>query len=462
MSRLRALARDTLVMGLFAIAVTGVAVAISYRAQNGLPWLSTYDISVDVPDAGKLLKNADVRIGGARVGQVLAIEAQPPGEDHPPFTRLRVALNPDVGPLPVDTSAEVRLASVLGGKFLDLVPGASERTVAEGGTLALEHASPGIDIDDALGVFDPPTRAALRGLLAEMAGGLAGRGTALNGFLGTLADGLPRARRVLDLLAAPGTDLDGFVRGVADAAQAIEPLAGDLGPLFADGATTLEAVGAADLDRVLAASPGAVGATADALRAVRPVLDDAEAIVAGLEPATPLLEDGLAQVVATMRAATPVARATGALAPAMDEALRALDRFAREPAALGAIRALRGEDLATFGGSAFIGLGAILRTASEAQFNCNTIALWARNMASIASEGDSGGNWLRMTAVFRSDETSHAAAPSPNLHVNPYPNQNARECEAGNEPYVDGEQAIGNPPGDQPKDVEITTRELHP
>ena len=40
------------------------------------------------------------------------------------------------------------------------------------------------------------------------------------------------------------------------------------------------------------------------------------------------------------------------------------------------------------------------------------------------------------------------------LHFNPYPNtaapgQNPIECEAGNEPYIVGEQVIGNMPGDQ-------------
>ena len=457
-SRLRRLANDTLVLGLFALAVTAIAVGISYRAQNGLPWIGTYDVSVDVPDAAKLLKNADVRIGGARVGQVLKIEPQPAGKEHPPFTRLGIALNPDAGPLPVDSTAEIRLASVLGGKFVDIVPGESEDTLPSGGILPLSQGRLGSDQDEALLVFNPESRAALREQIAELAGGLAGRGREVNRFIELAARVFPAADRALGVLAAPSTDLAGFVRGAGDAARALEPVAGDLGSLIEDSATTLAAVNAAGpaFDRALAAAPGATRATADAFATVRPVFDDAEAIIAALEPATPLLEDTLAQVGATMREARPVAVATGRLAPAMDAALRAVDRFSTEPAALGAVRALKGEDLATFGGSAFIGLGAILRTVSEAQFECNVTALWMRNLAAVASDGDSSGNWLRMIPIFEESEIQHRATMSPNLHANFYPNENAQECEAGNEPYASG-QAIGNPPGRQSTHVETTT-----
>lgn len=459
-TRLRRLANDTLVLGVFALLVVAAAVGISYRAQNGLPWVGTYDVHVQVPDAAKLLKNADVRIGGARVGQVLGIEPQPAGEDHPPYTRLDIALDGDTAHLPVDSTAEVRLASVLGGKFLDIVPGKSEETLPEGGTLALEHGRLGADQDEALLVFNPESRAALRDMLAELSTALAGRGGEVNKTIETAARAFPAAERVLGVLVAPDTDLAGFVRGAGDAARALEPLADDLGSLLDDGATTFEAIAAASgsLDQALAAAPGATRETTAALTAVRPVLDDAEAVVTALEPATPLLEDSLHEVVATMRTATPVTTRIARLAPAMNAAFSAVDRFSKEPAALGAVQALKGEDLATFGGSAFIGLGAILRTVSEAQLNCNVTALWMRNLAAVASEGDSGGNWLRMIPFFETDEIQHHNRMSPNLHVNYYPNMNARECEAGNEPWSPG-IALGNPPGDQPTTHEVTTTE---
>lgn len=456
----RAVAGDTLVLGLMTLAIGAVAVLISYRAQNGLPWVSTYRISVDVPDGGKLLKNADVRIGGARVGQVLAIEPQPAADGGRPFARLRLALTPAVEPLPADTTAAVRLASVLGGKFLDLVPGeAGGETIPDGGVLALDNALGAIEIEDALRVFGPGSRGAIRALIGELGVALAGRGASVNEALGAAGRLTPAADRVLGALASPGTDLAGFVQGAAGAAAAIEAVAPELGALMTDAAMTLAALDQEGLDRTLAAAPGAEGAATAALGAAGPVLADAEAIAADLAPAGAILEDSLARVDAVVRAATPVARATGELAGPMDDALRAVGELSENPAARGAIAALGGEDLATFGGSAFIGLGAILRTTARAQLNCNVAALWIRNLASIGSEGDSGGNWLRMVPVFGGpDQIQHQATPAPDLHVNYYPRENARECESGNEPYTEG-QLIGNPPGRQPSSTEPSSRD---
>jgi hypothetical protein len=66
----------------------------------------------------------------------------------------------------------------------------------------------------------------------------------------------------------------------------------------------------------------------------------------------------------------------------------------------------------------------------------------------VASDGDEGGNWIRMIPFFQQDEMFPSAGTAPDLHANPYPNQDAQECEAGNEGYAPG-RLIGNPPGQQ-------------
>ena len=71
---------------------------------------------------------------------------------------LDVKLTEDVAPLPADTTAEVRLASVLGGKYVELVPGHSRRTIPEDGRLPLANAAASVEIEDALSVFDPEGR----------------------------------------------------------------------------------------------------------------------------------------------------------------------------------------------------------------------------------------------------------------------------------------------------------------
>jgi len=62
---------------------------------------------------------------------------------------------------------------------------------------------------------------------------------------------------------------------------------------------------------------------------------------------------------------------------------------------------------------------------------------------------------VRDLPIAKTDETQHSATPAADLHVNAYPNENAQECEAGNEPYTPA-KAIGNPPGDQGHTVQLT------
>ena len=68
---------NPILIGTITLLVVALAVFLSYIAENGLPFVPTYDINVQVANAGELVKNADVRIVGARVGQVLTIQPEP-------------------------------------------------------------------------------------------------------------------------------------------------------------------------------------------------------------------------------------------------------------------------------------------------------------------------------------------------------------------------------------------------
>src|SRR5205807_3797301 len=168
---------NPILIGTITILVVVVAVYLSYIAENGLPFVPTYNINVDVANASELVKNADVRIGGARVGQVLTITPEPATRQWPhPFARLGLSLERDLQPLPPDTRYQVRLASVLGGKYLEIIPGRSRRAgLPDGGTFTLGHELPFVDLDSALSALRPSDRRGLRGVLAGLGDALAGR-----------------------------------------------------------------------------------------------------------------------------------------------------------------------------------------------------------------------------------------------------------------------------------------------
>jgi hypothetical protein len=91
---------------------------------------------------------------------------------------------------------------------------------------------------------------------------------------------------------------------------------------------------------------------------------------------------------------------------------------------------------------------------------CNYVAISARNLASTPSEGNASGNWLRFAMIVQPDEMFPRANPAPQLHFDPYPNGAApgqpHECEAGNQPYLPGQQ-LGNVPGNQGTTTELTS-----
>ena len=71
------------VLGVMTILILGLAVYLSYIAVNGLPFVPAYRVKVQVANADELAKNSDVRVGGARVGQILSVTPEPPNRSWP-------------------------------------------------------------------------------------------------------------------------------------------------------------------------------------------------------------------------------------------------------------------------------------------------------------------------------------------------------------------------------------------
>jgi ABC-type transporter Mla subunit MlaD len=443
---------NPILVGTITILIVILAVYLSYVAENGLPFVPTYNINVDVQSAGQLIKNADVRIGGARVGQVLTITPEPATRTWPhPFARLGLQLQRSLQPLPLDTRYQVRVASVLGGNYLEIIPGRLKLGLPDGGTFhlntnpLLSHDIPFVDLDQALQTFGPKTKAGLRGALTELGDWFAGRGSQLNDSILSTQQLLPPLSRLLALLSAPGTRLQTFLSGAAATAGTLAPEAPTIDSLLSNGATTFDALTRGALGETITQLPPTELLSTTVLRNAQPVLADAASIVQALKPGAALLPEATNQLDAVIVAATPVFKLLPGLATSLGDAAGAIETLARDPATINTFKVLGENDLGTVSASAFIGLGAILKTVASAQFACNVAGLWARNFASALSEGDSSGTWLRFGALLDTDQTFQSATPAANLHLNYYPIQDSTQCQAGNEPYT-GTQLIGNPP----------------
>jgi virulence factor Mce-like protein len=450
---------NPILIGAITILVVAVAVYLSYIAENGLPFVPTYSVKVDVPNADELVKNADVRIGGARVGQVLTIKPEPAGTDpgYPhPFARLGLSLQKSIQPLPYDTQYQIRVASVLGGKYLELLPGSDRNTpqtpaLADGDTFKLgtkfRHDKPVVDLDTAFRTFGPKTQRGLRNATAELGEGFAGRGTDFNDSIYQLRQLIGPLENLLTLVASPRTHLSQFISGAAATAAALAPVAPTVSALFSDSAITSRALNSAGLGPTIDQLPATESVATTVLTNAQPVLGDAATVVQELRPGAALLPQATRGLDQIIRAATPVYKLAPELAGKLEAALVDVDKLASNPAAIQTFKVLGNNDLATFSASAFVGLGAILEAGATGQLACNTEGIWAANFGgpnNALSEGTKTGAWLRSNLVLDTGTLLQSAAPSPNLHLNYYPQETTGHCTAGNEHYVSG-QNIGQP-----------------
>jgi virulence factor Mce-like protein len=447
---------NPILIGTITILIALVAVYLSYIAENGLPFIPTYNIKVDVANASELVKNADVRIGGARVGQVLTITPEPrgadPGYDHP-FARLGISLQRNLEPLPANTTYQVRLASVLGGKYLEIIPGTDKNSrstpaLTDGGTFRLgtkiSHNIPFVDLDTAFNTFGPKTQKGLRSAVGEFGDAVAGRGTQFNDTIYQLRRLIGPLDNLLALLANPTTHLDRFISGAAATTRALAGVAPTFNSLLADGATTFGALTTPALGTAIDDLPGTESTGTTVMRNALPVLTDAAAITQALKPGAALLPEAAQRLDAILRSATPVFAGVPKLATLLQTALVTVDSLAKDPASTNTFKVLGSSDLATLGASAFVGLGGILHAVAPAQFACNVTGLWLNNFQSALSEGDSTAGWLRFAPVIAGSQMFSAATPASDLHIDPYPVENSSECQAGNEGYL-GAQRIGDP-----------------
>ena len=80
------LAGSPILIGTVTVLITVVAVFLAYNANSGLPFVPTYEISADVPNAASLVEGNEVRSGGKRVGVIDRIVART--TSNRPYARL--------------------------------------------------------------------------------------------------------------------------------------------------------------------------------------------------------------------------------------------------------------------------------------------------------------------------------------------------------------------------------------
>src|ERR687894_346295 len=136
------IAASPVLVGALTTLVVIVAVFLSYNANSGLPFVPTYDVEAELPNAANLVVGNEVRMGGFRVGVIDQIDPirRPDGAT---FARMHLKLQKNVEPLPKASDLIVRSRSALGLKSLEIPPhGAPKDGFAPGARIPMATARP--------------------------------------------------------------------------------------------------------------------------------------------------------------------------------------------------------------------------------------------------------------------------------------------------------------------------------
>ncbi len=455
----RSIAGDPVLVGAVTVLIVAIAVFLSYGANNGLPFVPTYDVSVDLPSAGHLVrKNAEVQMAGTRIGQVTRSEALP-GRDGRATARLHLVLKKEHGPLPLDTRFRIRPAGSIGVDLVEVVRGRSMRTFEPGSVVPEDQVlTDSVPNEDFMGTFSAPVRDGIRNSVAGGGYGFAGRGPGLNRAITGLEPLLEDLGPVMAQLRDPETRLGPFLRAFRDLAGEVAPVAREQALLITELNTTFAAMtrdpGA--LRDLISASPATLEATVRDAPAIDALLRTSTALAEDLAPAARRLPGTARTLAGSLRAGLEGLPATQRTLPRVDTLTARLASFAQEDSVL------RATDRVAETGRTLEPLTSFI---TPAQTVCNYGALLLRNLSSMVSEGPVTGTTARIVIVAVNGERFAESVLSPRpsngpegealgfLHSTPYPNTAApgqvRECEAGQEPFITGRPVIGNLPGDQ-------------
>jgi virulence factor Mce-like protein len=434
-----------------------VAVFLAYNANQGLPFVPTYDLSATLPNAGNMVPGNEVREGGFRIGAVDTVQAvrRPDGTT---YAKLHMKLQKSVEPLPIDTTVIVRSRSALGLKYLEIDPGSASAGFRNGATMPLSAATPHpVEIDEVLNTFDLKTRNGIKSSVSGFGTGLAGRGVNLNAVIDELPPLLDNLQPVTRNLAARSTQLDRLVPALERTARLVAPVAQDQGSLFANLDTTFTAlseVARPFIQDTISKTPPTLATGTANFPQQRPFLENTAAFARELRPGVAVLPETVPDLADALHFGIPSLKRAPAFNKQLEGVFRAVQRFSLDPNVTRGVNRLD---------KTVTSLDPTLTFVLPTQTVCNYATLFFRNIASLLSEGDSRGTWQRFiiipTPQGPNSESGMSSKPADgpdqanHLHANTYPNTAApgevHECESANEDYLLGKTIVGNEPGNQ-------------
>ncbi len=126
-------------VGLFVVLGILALFMLAMKVSNlsGLSKNEGYEVSAYFENIGGLKVRSPVTVSGVRVGQVTEIVYD--ADRYEALVRMRIDANHDY--FPIDTTASIYTAGLLGEQYIALEPGAEEDVLTTGGTIEFTQSA---------------------------------------------------------------------------------------------------------------------------------------------------------------------------------------------------------------------------------------------------------------------------------------------------------------------------------
>jgi virulence factor Mce-like protein len=323
---------NPVLIGAVTVLVVLIAVYLAYIANNGLPFVPTRQLNVDIANGSNLVPGNDVLEGGQRIGFVSSMKPVKL-QSGTVGAQLTLKLSESQGKVPVDSTVSVRLRSALGQKYVDLVKGHSTQVISDGGTLPISQTNVPVQLDQIFNIFNPPTRQAVQQNLEGYGDTFAARGNDINRTIQVLPSLLGHLQPVASYLSSPSTELTRFFNSLDAFTGALAPVSTRTADLFRDAATTFRAMTSnpQSYEATIAESPSTLATATDSLRAQQPLYADLTTFGRYFGPATASLKAAVPSLNPALEAGAVTLRRAPTLNAGLQKVMSSLKSLAQDP-----------------------------------------------------------------------------------------------------------------------------------
>jgi phospholipid/cholesterol/gamma-HCH transport system substrate-binding protein len=264
-----------------ALIVAVVVVAVVMLRGNGA---STYKLRFQ--NAGQLVKDDDVQIGGRRVGSVRAIDLTNDNQ-----AEITIQVDDGFTPLHEGTTAGIRATSLSGiaNRYITLTPGPNNRReLPDGATLGTDKTTSIVDLDQLFNTLDAKTRKSLQDVIQGSATWYDNKGQEANAATKYFNPALSSTSKLVNEVLYDQQTFQDFLRSSSKVVTALAARHDDLTNLVTNANTTAAAIGDENqsLARALGVLPSTLRQANTTFVNLRATLGDLDVLVAESKPAT--------------------------------------------------------------------------------------------------------------------------------------------------------------------------------